>query len=759
VQQNVDLLVGITSTLDVQMEIGAASEQVVVEATTAGVNTSDASIGNPLSGEQVSSLPSLDLNPAGLLSLQPGVAYIPVQSDTAGGYGGVSDFDGRSGSVNGARSDQTNVTLDGVDVNDPQKGYAFTSVLRVTQASLAEFRTTTTNYTADAGSRSSAAQVQLVTKSGTNAVHGSAYYAHRNEAFNANDFFLNRAGIPEPKFRRHIYGAALGGPIWKNRIYLFGNYERLQENLFKSAERDVPSMPFRDGVFIYQCQNLPGYANCPTTDTVVKGVSGASYTIPAGSYGLSPAEIRAIDPLGVGPNPAVLALDQQFPVPNSSGTFDGVNIVGYRFGAPVNNFFNTYIARADFHLDRADKHTVFWRGTLMDDSLATEPQFPGLPSKQTIVNNSKGFAVGYTAVLTPQVVNNFRWGFTRIGESTAGQRKAEFVDFRFISNLKIGDLYKENSSFGRTIPQHHFRDDLSWNKGRHTLGMGGELRFTRTNKFSNINSFHEFLINPSWLPDGGRSIEPGSTNCDRPGCFAVPANITGSSSLRDGLTEMLGPISQIDALYNFDHTSTTLAEGTPVRRRFAVNEYETYFQDQWRATPSLTLTAGLRYYISTPPWEQNGNQVVPTPSLNTWFSCREKAMKAGLPTSTCGQIETNLGGPVNHAPGYYDTDYKNISPRLAFAWSPRFRGGIAGRILGDGKTAIRGGWSRVYDRIGNGLATTFDEVGSFGLSTDITSFFGGCDIGRQGAKLGAITGCQVSLDSSIWAAYGHVRLG
>jgi hypothetical protein len=87
-------------------------------------------------------------------------------------------------------------------------------VLRATQASLAEFRTTTTNYGADAGGRSGAAQVQLITNRGENQIHGSAYYAHRNEAFNANDFFLNSAGIDEPKFRRHIYGASLGGPIW-----------------------------------------------------------------------------------------------------------------------------------------------------------------------------------------------------------------------------------------------------------------------------------------------------------------------------------------------------------------------------------------------------------------------------------------------------------------------------------------------------------------------------------------------------------------
>ncbi len=152
----------------------------------------------------------------------------------------MSDFDGRSGAVNGARSDQTNITLDGVDCNDPISGYAFTCVLRATQGSLAEFRTTTTNYGAEAGGRSGAAQVQLITMSGENSPHGSAYYAHRNEALNANDFFLNKSGVEEPPFRRHIYGGSLGGPLVKNRLFLFGNVERMEESLFKSAVRSIP---------------------------------------------------------------------------------------------------------------------------------------------------------------------------------------------------------------------------------------------------------------------------------------------------------------------------------------------------------------------------------------------------------------------------------------------------------------------------------------------------------------------------------------
>lgn len=726
VREHLEVAIAITTTFDVRLTLGTLAETVVVEAQAAAINVSDATVGNVISGREIANLPILNLDPAALLSLQPGVTFVPGAPEVPGGYGGATDFDGRGGSVNGSRSDQSNVTLDGIDVNDPQKGYAFQSVLRSTQASLQEFRVTTSNSNAEAG-RSSAAQVQLVTKSGTNDLHGVAYWAHRNEAFNANDFFLNRDGVEKGKFRRHIYGLALGGPVIKDRFFLFGNWEELRENLSQPTLRSVPSLSFRDGVFIYECQVLPGFAACPATTTSVAGLSGTMYTVPAGHYGLSPAELAAIDPLGLGVNAAIVTHNANFPTPNAPGTFDQLNIVGFNFAAPATNFLRTWVARADLNIDRRANHTLFWRGTMHDDNLTfAQPQFPGLPPNQAGINNNKGFALGYRAVLSPKLVNTFSYGLTRIGEQIAGRQQGQFVDFRFISNLEDYD----SNSLGRIIPQHHFRDDTSWTLGSHTLSFGGEMRFTRNSKFTNASSFHTFIINPSWLPDGGRSVQPGQPGCSRPGCFAVPAvSDAGGSAFRDGIPQLLGPISQVDAFYNFDRTGATQPAADPVRRRFAVNEYELYVQNQWRATSTLTLTAGVRYFISSPPWEANGNQVAPTSSLGAWFERRRSLMLAGLPTADAGLINVDLAGPANDRDGYYDWDFNNLSPRVAAAWAPHFREGILGKIFGDGKMSIRGGYSLVYDRIGSALATTFDEVGSFGLSTNITSFFGGCNIG------------------------------
>ena len=182
-----------------------------------------------------------------LLSLQAGVAYTGNRPDIN------KDTDTRNGSVNGARSDQSNITLDGVDVNADTKGYAFTSVLPITQDSVQEFRVTTSNYNADEG-RSSGAQVALVTKSGTNQFHGSAFESHRSTGTSANDYFIKLAelqsGEPNkpPRLLRNNFGGSLGGPIKKDHLFFFVNYEGHRQREDQSVVRVVPSQTLQDGV-------------------------------------------------------------------------------------------------------------------------------------------------------------------------------------------------------------------------------------------------------------------------------------------------------------------------------------------------------------------------------------------------------------------------------------------------------------------------------------------------------------------------------
>jgi hypothetical protein len=282
-QKSIQLLVDTPATTNVKLDIGAATEVVEVTGEAALINTTDASIGNAFDERQVKELPMEGRNVPDLLSLQAGVTYIGNRETP-----NELNVDTRGGAVNGAHSDQSNITLDGVDVNDQVNGYAFTAVLPVTLDSMQEFRVTTTNYGADAG-RSSGAQVSLVTKSGTNKFHGSLYEYLRNTYTSANDYFVKSSevasGAPNtpPKLIRNIFGGSVGGPFVKNRFYFFANYEAARQREGASDLRIVPSDALRDGVIQYQCSDP---TKCPAA-TTVQGNS-ATHVIPAGYYGLTP---------------------------------------------------------------------------------------------------------------------------------------------------------------------------------------------------------------------------------------------------------------------------------------------------------------------------------------------------------------------------------------------------------------------------------------------------------------------------------------
>ena len=703
VRSNLQLLVNMPTVLDLQFtEVGEVVEtiEVVGEAL---INKADASIGNPFGEVQIRQLPLLARNVVELLSLQPGAVFLPTG-------------DIRSGSISGSRSDQQNVTLDGVDVNDPQFGFAYTSVLRMTLDSTQEFRVTTTNYNANQG-RSSSAQVSLVTKRGTNELHGSLYWYHRNTATSANEFFNKLAQIESgrpnepPVLNYHIFGASAGGPILKDRWFIFGNYEGLREKREEPVLRSVPSFLVRHGYFQYRCANP---AECPATTITV---AGRTFNIPAGIRVLTPSEAATLDPLGIGANPALMRYLQQFPEPNDPGR-DGLNIVGFRFVAPIKNDFNTYILRSDFNIDRAGRHTLFWRGNLQDDVINSEPQYPGLPPNQKTLVNSKGFALGYDATLKPNLVNTFRYGLTRLGSTTAGLQQRTQVTLRFLNNIPA-----PTNSFGRIASTHNLVDDISWIRGAHTVQAGVNVRFTRIPRFTNETSFHTGVGNGSWLLGVGRYTAPGHPRCTQPGCRTLPAVASGFfAAWADGFPILvLGTITQFTARYNYDKLGNVLPEGALIRRRYATNEYEGYVQDHWRVKPNLTITAGVRYYLYSPPWETNGLQVRPTPSFGEWFELRRASMLKGIPSYDLPRISFDLAGPANGKPGFFAKDFNNWSPRVSVAWSPRR---FLRPLFGDGRTVFRFGYGLVYDRIGHALATTFDQAGSFGLTTSLTTVWG-----------------------------------
>src|SRR5206468_11213878 len=225
-------------------KIGATTAPVQVEAVATQVNTTDTSLGNLITSESITELPMYARNIVGLLAAQPGVTLFGSPGQ---GTNGTNNLDTRSGAVNGGKSDQANVTLDGVDVNDQNQRTAFTTVLRVTPDSVEEFRSTTTNGDAAAG-RGSGADIALVTKSGTNEIHGSLYEYRRGTETAANSFFNNRAGVKIPFLLTNLFGGTVGGPIKKNRAFVFFNYEGRRDRSAASVSRTVPTATMQQGI-------------------------------------------------------------------------------------------------------------------------------------------------------------------------------------------------------------------------------------------------------------------------------------------------------------------------------------------------------------------------------------------------------------------------------------------------------------------------------------------------------------------------------
>jgi hypothetical protein len=728
-QRGLQLLVNVPSTINVILQVGSVSTQVEVSAQNEVINTTDASLGVAFGENQIKQLPLESRNVPDLLSLQTGVVYTGNRPDID------PTKDTRSGSVNGSHSDQSNVTVDGVPAN-AKGGYAFTSVLPVTLDSVQEFRVTTSNWGADEGV-SSGAQVALVTKSGTNQIHGSAYEYNRNSYFSANDYFIKAAQLASDapnkptKLNRNIFGASLGGPIKKDRLFLFMNFEGYRDVEAISVVRTVPTAALRDGVVQYLCPLLKN-GNLDTTtcpgNTVAGLTSGSSYTAPPGYFALSPQQLTQMDKLAPGnpstpgPNQTVLTYMKKTYgafLPNDQTTGDLLNTAGYRFRDPTNTKKNWYIAKLDYNITADAKHRLSVSGALAnensDASLLQAPFLPGSPAEKTIVDFNKGIIAGYSAVISSALVNNFRYGFVRQSVGTIGDSNQPW---NYLSAFQQGITF--SSTFQR--PTHNLTDDLSRIHGKHTLQLGFQFAFMRNPETNSNNSFNSGYANQNWFLNSGLSTTNSPLNPSNPpnNYPAVDSTFQGNYDL--SVTSLLGMITLGNAVYNYQRSGQPLAPGSPVVRHFAEDSYEMYAQDVWKVKPSLTVTLGLRYSLFSPPWETNGLEVTPTTSLGNWFNERGVGMAQGLPTNRLAPITYDWSGPANGKPGFYSWDYHNFGPRVAFAWSPAYSSGLLGALFGGaGKTSIRAGFGIVYDRVGESLVDTFDQNGAFGLSSILSN--------------------------------------
>ena len=693
--QKVELLVATPVKLNFKLTVGS-NEVVNVETSLAEVNTTDATLGKAFNSAQVQNLPYLANNVTYLLSLQPGVLALDSGSQT----GGLNN-DPRTGSVNGARQDQTNITLDGVDNNDQVFGYAFNGGLRSTRDSVEEFRVTTTNANADAG-RSSGAQVSLVTKSGTNKIHGSAYEYYRDPATTSNNWFIKQeqlnSGAPNipPKVLEHTYGASLGLPLMKEKLFFFAAYEGFKQASDIAVGETVPSTISGGGLITGNVT----YQACPTAAICQNGTTYKT---------LTPAEIAMLDgrssdsncapgsgnPTCVAPSTdaAAVAYFKQFPVSNSNGAGDGYNTGGYNFTSPAPLHQITNIVRLDYNI--TPRQTLFVRGNLQSDNQAEPLQFPGLPAAANIFGNNKGLAAGHTWSINDNITNNARYGYVRVGNATRGTGSQPNVVFGAFNNLTSTTTTKVYA-----VTTNNFIDDFTYVKGRHTLQAGLNVLLISNGQYFDAPLVPVANVSPNLLATAaianqGGSLDPGAFGCAD--CGTVSAAF--SNFYNNAIISNVGAIETATSGTEFkvqNNSMTPLGTGVIPTHTFRNVEQEYYVQDQWKPTSRLSLTFGLRYAHLGVPYEKNGQQIAPTISADTFLADRVAAASAG--TAYTDRIAFRASGSPNGQPNFWTPQKLNFAPRIAFAYSTP-----------DNKSSIRGGFAIAYDHFGTGVIDSYQS--------------------------------------------------
>ena len=718
---DVQALVGKATTADVHLEVGEIAQVVEVKmgAQDVVINTQDASLGSVIDSHQISELPLEGRNLVDLLSLQAGST--------------------REGYVTGSRADQSNVTLDGVDINNAQTGNAAIPmttntlviggldtdrgnittgpVLRLNSEAIEEFRVTTANGNADEG-RSSGAQINLVTRSGTNDWHGAAFELYRGTPFEANDWFSNAAGVPRTPLVRNTFGGGLGGPIWKNKLYFFYSYDGRRDATATSETRIVPLPSLGQGIL--------NYTYCPDAacNTPIQAQLNATQVQQVYSdAGINSLALQALADAA-----------KTYPA-NDSSAGDGLNTGGFRFNAPTPVKLNSHSARFDYNINR--KQNLFVRLNYISDHQILPQWLPGTPIPQ-VWSHPYGIAVGHSWTIGNNLVNSFHYGLTRQAFTQGGDSKGNDISFRFVYQPT-----SQTHSASRVTPVHNFVDDISWIHGKHTLQMGANIRKINNSRVDFTNAFDNAITNPSFYAGAGDSVDCAFQDYlvanQLPGGRPIPCGsnpppctetLNSGTEIQNAATAIIGRFSQYTANFTFGKAGSLLSAGSPTSRNFSTQAYEEYIQDAWKIRPNFTLTLGLRYSLEKPVYETQGFEVQPGifngsgncafNSLSAYFQNRIAASRQG--NNYAVPVCIQKSGPINGGPSMYNWDKNNFQPRVAVAWSPRFSNGLLHALFGDsGKSVVRGGFSLTNDYYGQALAVDWDLNNTLGFTSNYTT--------------------------------------
>ncbi|HLJ48687.1 MAG TPA: TonB-dependent receptor [Bryobacteraceae bacterium] len=615
---DISLDVGASINEIVKLEVGQTSESISVEANTVAVQTSDSQVSRDVTMKDIDTLPQLARTPIIIAAYQPGVSY--------GGAG--SQGDATFSRVNGQRSGSNNTTLDGIDVNDavvPRLGLSLTAN---NTDSVGEFRIITEGGKAEYG-RNAGGQIEMITRSGTNDFHGNAFDYLRNTDLNANDFFNNTVGAPRPILIQNEFGGSFGGPIKHNKLFIFGNYQGRRTHSTISRVRTVPTATALQGLFLYNPTN-----------------GGPTQTV----------NLKTIDPLHLGIDPAVSKLLALFPAVNDNTVGDGLNSAGYRFNNPNNSLEDQFTIKSDYNLSQ-NNHIFFresWERNSSIDSLNNaDAPFPG-QVQGTQGGHRWGVSGGWDWVAKPSLVNEFRYGHQ--SATTDFNRPERLPDIMYGFNSFTNPI-STTFAQGRNSPVDEYIDNLTWVKGSHTFKGGVNTRYIDQYGFNDANIYP--------------TVSFATTNGNAPPSSVTPPNISAADLTRyqSFYNDLLGRVSQVSQTF-YTNLKTFQDPGTPVVRNYLFHDWGVFFQDDWKIRRNLTVNIGLR-------WEYFG---VPTERDNL------QGTLSNISTLSPLSPANNLS--VTSSNAWYNKDLNNFAPRFGFSWDPK----------GDGKMAIRGNYGIFFDR-------------------------------------------------------------
>ncbi|HLY61908.1 MAG TPA: carboxypeptidase-like regulatory domain-containing protein [Terriglobia bacterium] len=672
----ITLQVGQTARINVTLELSHLQTSVQIDAQPSLVESASPALGDEIENRRVSLLP-LNGRQFSQLALLAAGATPPYPNGAAQQFNTAAQ--GIGFSVNGQRSERNNFSLDGVSIMEP---FAYSISVNPSIDAVREFRVLENSYSAEQGV-TSGAQVNVASRGGTNQLSGTMYEYFRNSALDAKNYFDDPVR-DIPPFHQNQFGASLGGPLRRDRTFFFGNYEGFRVHQSVTNTTLLPTDAERRGDFSgtnpLTGQPFPAIID-PTTGQTFSGNQ-----IPAGR----------IDPLSA----AILA---RLPLPNIPGAAPGANNntnVGLK-----NEITDQFMLRLDHQW--TEREQVFARALVFNsrqlfpfvsNTFAQNPSAP--PGFGTNKNDTgRNFALGLTSVLSPNTVNDFRFAYAPY----LGSKEAQNINSGFLDSLGIS---RAPGATNRGIPainvpgyadmgdsdifqpqirndnSYQFADNLAWVHGRHTVKVGADFRILRL--FYRVEDFGQGVFSFS---DGFSSVS-GTAFSDfllgRPFLSFAQAGNSGGT----------------------DH----------------LNYLGAYISDEFRATPRLTLTYGLREEFYTPPTDAGGRASILDPTnANRYIVLNNHGQAQSLLADPLIQnLKQNFGlqfitSQLAGLPAsLIRPDYAGWAPRLGFAYD----------LSGSGKDSLRGGIG-VFNSLGE-----LDYTAETRLSAPITEFLFGLDLCR-----------------------------